>query len=81
MLPVHVPVQTARKEEKNNLDGGKSLRRCYAEMVNSILSIFWIITFHSIPSDQFQIGVDIFTFAKFPSYVIIYGYFRKLIIL
>jgi len=53
----------------------------YSKMVYRILSILSEITFHSIPSGQFQIGVDIFTFAKFPSYVIIYGYFRKLIIL
>ena len=49
----------------------------YSKMVYRILSILSEITFHSIPYDQFQIGVDIFTFAKFRSYVITYGSFQK----
>jgi len=52
----------------------------YSKMVYRILSILSEITFHSIPSDQFQIGGHIFIFTKFSSYVITYGYFRKLII-
>jgi len=59
------------------LDRGKRLTGIHSKVVNSILAIFRIITFHSIPSGQFQIGVDIFTFAKFRSYVITYGSFQK----
>ena len=80
---MHVNVHTVRFFEIliDYVDGGKFLEGFYSKMVYSILSILSEITFHSIPSGQFQIGVHIFTFAKFRSYVITYGYFRKLIIL
>ena len=46
------------------VDGGKFLECFYSKIVYRILYIFSGIVFHSIPYDQFQIGVDIFTFEK-----------------
>jgi len=54
---VHVNVHT------RDVDGGKFLTGFPDETVNAIVQICLNPHLYSIPSDQFQIGAHIFTFA------------------